>query len=66
VPPRREGLTEEQAGEVADLYQEGHSLAWIANHFGGIAPTTVLRILHKRGIPAGTMTRAYTPREPAS
>jgi Helix-turn-helix domain len=47
---RRQGLTDEQAREAATYYAAGRSLAWIANHFGGISPTTVARALRRRGI----------------
>ncbi|HKP42102.1 hypothetical protein [Mycobacterium sp.] len=50
VQLRRQGLTDKQAREAADLYQAGHSLAWIAHHFDDISPTTILRALRKRGI----------------
>jgi hypothetical protein len=50
VQLRRQGLTDKQAMEAADLYQAGYSLARIAHHFDDISPTTVLRVLRKRGI----------------
>jgi hypothetical protein len=37
--------------EAVDLYVVGLSLARIANHFGGISPTTVARALRRRGVP---------------
>jgi hypothetical protein len=50
VALRRQGFTSEQTREAADLYQVGRSLAWIANRFGGISPTTVARALRKQGV----------------
>ena len=47
---RRQGLTDDQAREAANLYIAGRSLAWIANHFGGISPTTVARALRRQGL----------------
>jgi hypothetical protein len=45
VQLRRQGLTDEQAREAAQLYTAGCSLAWIGRHFGGLSPTTVSRAL---------------------
>ena len=47
---RRQGLSHEQTREAADLYTAGRSLAGIADHFGGISPTTVARVLHRQSI----------------
>lgn len=46
---RRQGLTDEQAGEAAELYQAGKSLAWIGNRFG-VSNTTITAVLRKQGI----------------
>ena len=50
VDLRHQGLTHEQAGEAAELYAAGHSLAHIADRFGGISPTTVARALRREGL----------------
>jgi hypothetical protein len=50
VSLRRQGLTEQQAGEAAHLYQVGCSLTWLADHFGDISPTTVARALRGQGV----------------
>jgi hypothetical protein len=50
VALRRQGLNNEETREAANLYTTGHSLAWIANYFGGISPTTVARALRRRGV----------------
>jgi lambda repressor-like predicted transcriptional regulator len=50
VTLRRQGLTNDQAREAATLYTAGRSLAWIANHFGGISPTTIARALRRQGL----------------
>jgi hypothetical protein len=51
VTLRREGLSTEQADKAANFYAAGRSLAWIADHFGGISPTTVARALRRQGVP---------------
>ena len=50
VTLRRQGLTNKQAREAANLYTAGRSLAWIAWRFGGISPTTVARALRRQGV----------------
>jgi hypothetical protein len=47
---RRQGLTDEQVREAADLYRAGRSLARIATHLGGLSPTTVARALQREGV----------------
>jgi hypothetical protein len=47
---RRQGLTNEQAKEAAELYASGKSLAWIGTHFGG-SHTTNAAELRKQGVP---------------
>jgi hypothetical protein len=47
---RRQGLTADQAREAVTLYESGRSLAWIANHFDGLSPSTVARALRRQGI----------------
>jgi hypothetical protein len=51
VTIRRQGLTDEQTTEAAELYIAGRSLAWIADHFGGLSPTTVARALRRQQVP---------------
>ena len=50
VAMRRQGLTAEQAREAAGLYRAGRSLKWIGQHFGGISPTTIARVLRAQGV----------------
>jgi hypothetical protein len=38
VTIRRQGLRDQEAREAVTLYRSGRSLAWIANHFGGLSP----------------------------
>jgi hypothetical protein len=47
---RRQRFTEQQAREAATLYIAGRTLAWIADHFGGLSPTTVARCLRRQGV----------------
>lgn len=46
---RRQGLTDEQAREAAELYVSGRSLAWLAVHFG-VSNTTIAAKLRHQGI----------------
>lgn len=50
VTMRHQGLTYEQAREAAELYRASRSLAWIADHFGGISPTTIARALRQQDV----------------
>jgi len=50
VHMRRQGLTDEQDRDAATLYIAGRSLAWMADHFGGLSPTTVARALQGQGV----------------
>jgi hypothetical protein len=50
VSLRRQGLSDTEATEAADLYIAGRSLAWIGQYFGGISPTTAARVLRNQGV----------------
>jgi hypothetical protein len=46
---RRQGLTEEQLTEAAELYAAGRSLAWLGARYG-VSHTTVAAALRRQGI----------------
>ncbi|MDB5176573.1 MAG: hypothetical protein JWN75_241 [Candidatus Saccharibacteria bacterium] len=49
VTLRRQGLTDEQAREAAELYRLGKSLAWIGAHFS-VSHTTIANALRNQEI----------------
>lgn len=49
VPLRRQGLTDEQVSEAAQLYEAGQSLATLGNHFN-VSHATIANVLKRRGI----------------
>ena len=46
---RRQGLTDEQVSEAAQLYDEGKSLANLGAHFG-VSHATIANVLKKHGV----------------
>jgi DNA-binding CsgD family transcriptional regulator len=49
VTIRRQGLTDEQKREAAELYVGGKSLAWIGTRFG-VSHTTIAAVLRQQGV----------------